>query len=158
MTDPIPDVDAAFDDSLDFDLPPTVDERAVRRMEFVSRLLDERLEIPGTGFKIGLDPVLGAIPGAGDAVAAGLSLYIVAESARLGVSYTTLVRMLANVALDVAVGSVPVIGVLFDAVWKANVKNFELALEDLADAAEGASLDSIDDDTDGPDTVTIDIE
>jgi hypothetical protein len=133
MTDT--DVDAAFADDLDFDIPQTVDEAAVRRMEFVSRLLDESVRVPGTEFSIGLDPVLGALPGAGDVVAAGFSLYIVLESARLGVSFTTLIRMLANVAVDVAVGSVPVVGVLFDALWKANVRNLELALDDLATAA-----------------------
>jgi hypothetical protein len=149
----------SLDDSFDgdVDLPPTVDEAAIRRMEFVSSLLDESLEIPGTGVKIGLDPVLGAVPGAGDAVAAGISLYLVLESARLGVSLTTLVRMLANVAVDVAVGSVPVVGVLFDALWKANVKNLELALEDLAAAAEADSVDAPDDDGDA-EAVTIDVE
>jgi hypothetical protein len=120
-------------------------------MQFVSRLLDESVRLPGTEFRIGLDPVLGVLPGAGDAVAAGLSLYIVLESARLGVAYTTLLRMLANVALDVAVGSVPVVGVLFDAVWKANVRNVELALAALADAGT-------DDDRGDREPVVIEIE
>jgi hypothetical protein len=125
----------AFDSSID--LPPTVDEAAVRRMRFVSRLLDESVRVPGTEFRVGLDPFLSALPGnVGDAVGAGLSLYIVLESARLGVPYTTLVRMLANVAVDVAVGSVPVVGVLFDAVWKANARNVELALDALTDAVD----------------------
>ena len=151
------DVDSAFDDDLAVDLPPTVDEAAVRRMRFVSRLLDESVRVPGTEFRLGLDPILGAIPGAGDVVAAGLSLYIVLESARLGVSFTTLVRMVANVAFDVAVGSIPVVGVLFDAVWKANVRNVELALDALADAAEAD--DHPDDDGDGdPEAVTIEVE
>jgi hypothetical protein len=150
MHDPTRDLDAAFADS-DVELPPTVDEAAVRRMQFVSRLLDESVRLPGTEFRVGLDPVLGVLPGAGDAVAAGLSLYIVLESARLGVAYTTLLRMLANVALDVAVGSVPVVGVLFDAVWKANVRNVELALAALADAGT-------DDDRGDREPVVIEIE
>jgi hypothetical protein len=155
MHDPTRDLDDAFADDLAVELPPTVDEAAVRRMASVSRLLDERVRIPGTGFDVGLDPILGAIPGAGDAVAAGLSLYIVLESARLGVSFTTLLRMLANVAIDVAVGSVPVVGVLFDALWKANVRNVELALEDLADAAAQSVAPEDDDATDA---VTIEVE
>ena len=150
-------IDSAFDD-LDVALPPTVDEAAVRRMQFVSSLLDESVRIPGTDVRIGLDPLLGALPGAGDAVAAGLSLYIVLESARLGVSFTTLLRMLANVAIDVAVGSLPVIGVLVDAIWKANVRNLELALEDLAAAATDDALDDGEspDEDDGP--VVIEVE
>jgi hypothetical protein len=151
MDDPIRDLGAAFDDDLEMDLPPTVDEAAVRRMRFVSRLLDESVRVPGTDFEVGLDPLLGALPGAGDAVAAGLSLYIVLESARLGVSFTTLVKMLATVVVDVAVGSVPVVGVLFDALWKANVRNLELALADLAET--GGADDGLDDGA-----VTIEVE
>ena len=151
------DADSAFDDDLDVTLPSTVDEAAVRRMRFVSSLLDESVTVPGTRFSLGLDPILGAVPGAGDVVAAGLSLYIVLESARLGVPFTTLVRMVANVAFDVAVGSIPVVGVLFDAVWKANVRNVELALDALADAADAD--DHPDDDGDGdPEAVTIEVE
>lgn len=149
-----------FDDSFEgpVDVPPTVDEAAVRRMEFVSRLLDESVRVPGTEFRFGLDPVLGLIPGSGDALAAGLSFYIVVESARLGVSYNTLLRMLGNVAVDVAVGSVPVVGDLFDAFWKANVRNLELAIDDLATAADDP-LDSFGDDHDGDsEPVIIDIE
>jgi hypothetical protein len=152
------DADSVFDD-LDVDLPPTVDEAAVRRMRFVSSLLDESVPIPGTRFSLGLDPILGAVPGAGDVVAAGLSLYIVLESARLGVPFTTLVRMVANVAFDVAVGSVPVVGVLFDAVWKANVRNVELALDALADAADDADADDASDASDDdPEAITIEVE
>ena len=66
-----------------------------------------------------------------------MSVYIVLESARLGVPFLTLLRMIANVALDFAVGSVPVVGTLFDAVWKANQKNVELAVESL----DGESID-----------------
>jgi hypothetical protein len=121
-------------------------------MRFVSRLLDDRVRLPGTDFRVGLDPVLGALPGAGDAVAAGLSLYVVAESARLGVPFTTLLRMLANVAIDVAVGSVPVVGVLFDAVWRANVRNVELALDALTDATD----DSFDEDA--AESITIEVD
>jgi len=54
------------------------------------------------------------------------SLYIVAEAVRLGVPKRTVVRLLANIAVDATVGSVPVVGDLFDAYWKANVRNAEL--------------------------------
>ncbi|WP_251329856.1 DUF4112 domain-containing protein [Haloplanus pelagicus] len=128
------DLTAAFDATID-ELPASVDRAAVRRMHLVARVLDDSLRIPGTEFRIGLDPVLGVVPGAGDAVSGCLSLYLVLESARLGVSYGTLIRMLANIGVDVAGGSLPVVGDLFDAVWKANRRNFDLALADLA--AEG---------------------
>ena len=121
----------AFETRID-DLPASVDRAAVRRMRFVARVLDDSVRIPGTSFRIGIDPLLGLLPVAGDLVSGALSLYVVLEAARLGVPYGTLVRMLANVAIDVAGGSVPVIGDLFDAAWKANTRNVGLALDDLA--------------------------
>ena len=113
------------------EVPDSVDEAAVRRMRFVANLLDDSIRVPGTEFRIGIDPILGILPGAGDAVAAAMSVYIVLESARLGVPFLTLLRMMANVTLDFAIGSVPVIGTLFDAAWKANQTNVELAVEHL---------------------------
>jgi len=123
------------------DLPPSVDRAAIRRMRFVARVLDESLRIPLTNVRIGLDPLLGLVPVLGDAVAGGLSLYVVFEAARLGVSARTLFRMLAYVALDVAGGSIPVVGDVFDAAWKANTRNVALALDDLG--------------ADSPDEVTV---
>ena len=122
-------------------LPDSVDEAAVQRMQFVARLLDDSIRLPGTEFKIGLDPIVGVLPVAGDAVAAALSGYIILESARLGVSYLTLLRMLANVGVDFAVGSVPVVGDIFDVAWKANVRNLRLALADLGADAEAVEVD-----------------
>jgi hypothetical protein len=101
------------------------------RLRRVARLLDTSLGVPGTRYRIGLDVVLGVVPVAGDAVAALLSLYVVVEAARLGVSKRTLIRMLVNVVLDFVIGSVPVVGDLFDAVWKANRRNAELVARDL---------------------------
>ena len=119
------------------EVPDSVDEAAVRRMRFVANLLDDSIRVPGTEFLIGIDPILGILPGAGDAVAAAMSVYIVLESARLGVPFLTLLRMMANVTLDFAIGSVPVVGTLFDTVWKANQKNVELAVDSL----DGESVD-----------------
>lgn len=105
------------------DLPESADEPALRRVRTVARVMDEAVRIPGTDTWVGLDPILGVIPGAGDLVSAGVSLYIVAEAAYLGVPLSTVVRMLATVALDAAVGSIPVVGSLFDAALKANERN-----------------------------------
>jgi hypothetical protein len=104
------------------------------RIRRVARLLDDSVGVPLTRYRVGLDALLGLLPVAGDALTAVLSLYIVVEAARLGVSKRTLARMLGNVGLDFAVGSVPVVGDLFDAVWKANRRNAELAAADLARA------------------------
>ena len=122
-------------------IPDSVDEAAVQRMQFVAHLLDDSIKVPGTEFRIGLDPIVGVLPVAGDAVAAALSGYIILESARLGVSYLTLLRMLANVGVDFAIGSVPLIGGAFDAAWKTNVRNLRLALADLGADAEAVEVD-----------------
>ena len=128
-------LESQFDDLEE--VPDSVNEAAVRRMRFVANLLDDSIRVPGTEFRVGIDPILGVVPGAGDAVSAALSAYIVLESARLGVPFSTLLRMIANVTLDFAVGLVPVVGTLFDAVWKANQKNVELAVDSL----DGESID-----------------
>lgn len=151
-------VDAGSDDlasefgDLDFDLPESVDRAAVERMRTVARVLDDFVEIPGTNVSVGLDPLLGVVPGVGDVVSAGASLYIVLESARLGVGFPTLLKMLANVTVDVAGGSIPYVGWLFDSVWKANQWNLELALEELAELdADGTGSDPVTIEVTGPD-------
>lgn len=116
------------------ELPDTVDQAAVKRMRVVAWALDDAVRVPGTNRKVGIDPILGVLPVGGDVATALISLYVVAESARLGVARGTLVRMLVNIAIDTGVGSIPVLGDLFDAGWKANKRNVELALGELADA------------------------
>lgn len=98
----------------------------LNRLRKFSRLLDSAIGIPGTKFRIGLDPILGIIPGAGDFLGTALSAYLVIEAARLGLPKETLLKMVSNIALESAVGTIPVFGDLFDAAWKANTKNFEL--------------------------------
>ncbi|GAA0554341.1 DUF4112 domain-containing protein [Halorubrum ejinorense] len=112
-------------------LPESVDRAAVKRVLIVAYVLDEGVRVPFIGYRIGIDPLLGILPGAGDVLSGGLSLYIVVEAARLGVSVTTLLRMIANISLDVVAGTIPVVGDLFDVVWKANTRNFELVVEEL---------------------------
>ncbi|NHN61416.1 MULTISPECIES: DUF4112 domain-containing protein [Halorussus] len=104
---------------------------AMERVRTVARLLDEAIELPVINYKIGLDPILGILPVGGDAVSAAISLYIVAEGAQMGASRDTLLKMLFNVGVDAVVGSVPVLGTVIDAVWKANERNVALLEEEL---------------------------
>ena len=98
-------------------------EAALRRARGMADLLDEAFRVPGTDFRIGLDPIIGILPVAGDSVAAILSLYPVLEAYRLDAPLRTLVWMLLLVGVDALIGSIPVLGPLFDAVWKANEWN-----------------------------------
>lgn len=96
------------------------------QLRALARLMDNAIEIPGTGWRIGLDPILGLFPGAGDAVSLLVSAYIVAAARRLGVPRRVLARMVGNIALDAVVGAVPLLGDIFDAAFKANVRNLRL--------------------------------
>jgi hypothetical protein len=92
----------------------------------VARLLDSAARVPGTSVRVGLDPLIGLVPGLGDVAGALLSGYIVFAGARLGAPPSVVWRMLLNVAIDTVVGSVPLLGDVFDAGWKSNVRNVEL--------------------------------
>jgi len=104
---------------------------ALGRVRRVSRLLDSAVRVPGTEMRFGLDPVLGLLPVAGDAVAAVISLYPVVEAYRLGAPKRTLATMLAVVAVDAVAGSIPLLGSVFDAVWKGNEWNARLLARHL---------------------------
>lgn len=102
------------------------DDEGIRHLAALSHLLDNSIPIPGTRRRIGLDAVIGLVPGIGDTIGAAMSAYIVLAAARMGVSRTALMRMVSNVAVETVVGSVPVVGDLFDAGWKANARNMDL--------------------------------
>ncbi|MBD1814796.1 DUF4112 domain-containing protein [Microcoleus vaginatus DQ-U2] len=99
---------------------------SLRRLRRISHLLDNAIPIPGTKYRIGLDPILGLIPGGGDLISSIFAGYVVFKSAQMGVPQETLVKMATNIVFDTFAGTVPVAGDLLDVTWKANVKNIEL--------------------------------
>jgi hypothetical protein len=99
---------------------------ALQRVQTVSRLLDNALAIPGTQFRVGIDPILGLLPGAGDWLSAILSVYLILESMRFGLPAKTLLQMLINLLADAAVGTFPIVGDLLDLTFKANHRNVKL--------------------------------
>lgn len=113
------------------DLPESVNAAALKRMDWVASLLDDGVKLPVVGIRVGLDPLVGLLPVAGDTLTTVVSLYLVVEAARLGVRKRTLARMLLNVGIDFTVGSIPLFGDLFDVVWRANRRNLNLVLDDL---------------------------
>lgn len=96
-----------------------------RHLGRLAWLLDDAIRLPG-GFRIGLDGLIGLIPGIGDGIGLLASGYIVAAAARLGAPKSILARMTLNVLLESIIGIVPVLGDLFDFAWKANLRNLEL--------------------------------
>ena len=95
-------------------------------MEALAWLLDNSIPIPGTSWRVGVDALIGLIPGFGDMVSGGLGLLVVARAAQLGLPGVVLARMLANVGLDLLTGLVPVLGDAFDAWYKSNLRNVDL--------------------------------
>ena len=106
--------------------PTRAPDSQVRNARALARVLDSAVGIPGTPIRIGLDAILGLIPGGGDVAAAALSGYIVLTAARRGVPTPVIARMLVNVLADTAIGSIPILGDLFDVAFKANQKNVDL--------------------------------
>jgi len=100
--------------------------KVLNRLRALSRTLDTAITIPGTSYRIGLDPIIGLIPSFGDYIGAGLSAYIILEAAQLGTPQPILYRMVINVILETIIGAIPIVGDLFDAAWKANIKNMKL--------------------------------
>ncbi|WP_445399564.1 DUF4112 domain-containing protein [Zobellella sp. An-6] len=95
------------------------------RLKRLAWLLDSSIRLPG-GFRIGLDGLIGLVPGVGDLVAAGLSAYIIAEAARMKLPAGVLARMGLNVLLELLIGAIPLFGDLFDFAFKANQRNVRL--------------------------------
>jgi hypothetical protein len=111
------------------------DERRIARLGSMARLMDEALEIPFLGVRVGIDPLLGLLPGGGDVAGALVSGWLVITAARVGASGPVVARMLLNVAVDAVLGSVPVLGDVFDLAFRSNRRNLRILEAHLADAA-----------------------
>ncbi len=107
------------------------EKRQLKRLIRLAALLDARYRVPGTGWKFGLDGLIGLVPGVGDAASAAISIWIVWQASRLGASKRTLLAMLSNVGVDALIGAVPVIGDVLDVAYKANLRNVALLQRDL---------------------------
>lgn len=99
---------------------------AERRIQFVSRIMDDLVKVPGTGRRVGIDPILGLIPVLGDGISAAVGFWLIAEAARFRLPSIVLARMIVNTLVDVVLGAVPFVGDLFDFVSKSNTRNLEL--------------------------------
>ncbi len=101
-------------------------DRALAALRKWAVLLDSAFQVPGTRFRFGLDPIMGLLPGAGDLVGGFFSVMILVHSVRLRIPKVVIVRMVINAALDLLAGAVPLLGHLFDAGFKANLRNLAL--------------------------------
>ncbi|MEG4037423.1 DUF4112 domain-containing protein [Microcoleus sp. w1-18aA5] len=105
----------------------------LNRIRKLSRLMDTAIGIPGTKFRIGLDPIIGLVPGAGDIVDTAFSAYLIYLATRFNIPQKTLGKMVYNIGLEAVVGSVPLVGDIFDAFYKSNMRNLALLEAHLAE-------------------------
>lgn len=119
--------------------PPRVDIdfKRLERLRRLTRLMDTRWRIPGTRIPVGLDGIASLFPVVGDTATAAVSAYIILEATRFGIPKSLVARMVANVLLDWAGGSVPVVGTIFDIAFKANRMNLDLLHKHLEDRLAG---------------------
>jgi hypothetical protein len=101
-------------------------DRALAALRKWAVLLDSAFQVPGTRLRFGLDPIVGLLPGAGDLVTGFFSVMILLHSVRLRIPKVVVARMVLNTGLDLLVGAVPLLGDLFDAGFKANLRNMAL--------------------------------
>lgn len=105
--------------------------------------LDGFFRVPGTGWRFGLDALIGLIPNVGDTLTSFASFYILIAGVRYGVPKITLLRMAFNIGLDYVVGMVPFIGDAFDFVWKSNQQNLNLIRTRAAGKGQGKTSDYV---------------
>lgn len=116
-------------------MPPAPDAARLMRLVRLADALDSRWRIPGTRIRYGWDGLASIVPGVGDTATAVFAAWIVLEAARMGAPRALLARMAGNVAVDWFVGSVPVLGTLFDVAFKANRRNVRLLAEHFGGGA-----------------------
>ena len=104
----------------------------LNRIRKIARLLDTAIGIPGTKFRFGLEPILGLIPGGGDLITALISAYSIYLATSFGLEKSEIFKMIRNVAIDTALGSIPIVGDIFDAYFKSNIRNLEILEEHIA--------------------------
>jgi len=107
----------------------TTHQGAMEKVAVLTRLMDKQFRVPGTNFRFGLDGIIGLIPGAGDISTFAVSCYLLTIMAKNGASGYVMARMVLNVLIDAVVGSIPLVGDLFDFAFKANSRNLRLMQE-----------------------------
>lgn len=138
-----------------------VEERRqrMRRVERIAWILDNAWRLPGTQIRLGVDSVLGLIPGVGDVASIAISGVLFREAVKLEADTSVLIKMAGNIGIDACVGIIPVLGDLFDVAFRANAKNAKLLREHLAEKHGPAMFhgpDAIAPDATTPDAMTVD--
>ena len=118
-------------------IPAPTGARELDRLRQVAWIFDECFRMPLIGVRFGVDALVGIVPGVGDAIGGLIAAWGIVVAARLGAPGVVLTRMLLNVTTDVIVGSIPVLGDLFDIGWKSHVRNVRILERWTADPDRG---------------------
>ncbi|GLK56772.1 hypothetical protein JOD31_002807 [Methylopila capsulata] len=113
-------------------MEPPSRQTSLDDLDRLADLLDTRWRIPGTNWRFGVDAIASIVPVAGDLSTAVVSAYMIKRAHDLGAPNHILARMVGNVAIDTVVGSVPLIGTVFDFAFKANRRNMTLLKKHFA--------------------------
>lgn len=113
-------------------MEPAARSDTLASLDDLAHMLDTRWRIPGTNWRFGVDAVASLVPGVGDVATGLISAYMVKKAHDLGAPSHIIARMVGNVVLDTVVGSVPVVGTIFDFAFKANRRNMKLLREHFA--------------------------
>lgn len=112
--------------------PDPIDHhKALTRIEWLERWLENAIAIPGTKYRVGLDALIGLLPVAGDLTTAILSLYILWEARRFELAGKDYAKMLGNIGVDLLIGLLPLIGDYADFTWKSNSRNLRIIKEHI---------------------------
>jgi len=111
----------------ELELRHDAEEAQLLHLESLAKLMDAQFNIPFLPIPIGLDTIVGLIPGIGDTISLGVAGYIVAAARRIDMPVGHLTRMGGNIFIDWLIGLVPIIGDLFDVGWRGNMRNVKIA-------------------------------
>src|SRR4029453_4265783 len=101
-------------------------EEAQRRLQRIAKLMDSQIRVPVIGLRIGADAIIGLVPGVGDIVTGAIGAYLIYEAQRLGIPRAAVLRMVANIAFDTAIGAIPFAGDIWDFFFRANDRNMQI--------------------------------
>lgn len=101
-------------------------DEAHRRLRRIAKLMDSEFRVPVIGLRVGADAILGLVPGIGDALSGLIGAWLIYEAQRLGIPRSALLRMIANVVFDTAVGAIPVVGDIWDFFFRSNDRNMQI--------------------------------
>ena len=106
-------------------------EEAQRRLQRIAKLMDSQIRVPVIGLRIGADAIIGLVPGVGDIVSGAIGAYLIYEAQRLGIPRSAVLRMVANIVFDTAIGAIPIAGDIWDFFFRANDRNMQILARHL---------------------------